>query len=121
MGKGFKCGSGMGISMVTLWENDASGSAYEAATVALDLTGFDLVAICYQFGTGADAQIRYFQVGKPGSTIGMEGFGNGTTVRRRTAVIADDGISFGAGYAGSNALAAAIIPVAIYGIRGVAA
>ena len=129
MGKGFKCGSGNGsgsgsvsaggMTMELLWENASSASGFGADTVSLDLTGYDLVAIRYQYGTGSDAQIQYFQFGTVGATIGLDSFGNATTVRRRHATIKTTGVTFGSGYNGSNSISAANIPIAIYGINGV--
>ena len=105
---------------VKLWENASPSSAFAGQTISIDLSGYDLVAICGWYNAATQIQSWSF-VSVPG-TGWMYHYVN---YRQRRDVFASvSGVSFGNGneaaqtgdlYTNNSVM----IPYRIYGIKGV--
>lgn len=113
-----------------LWENASPTSAFAAQTVSLDLSSYDAVEIVCRYSTTDDARIRY--ICDVGNSASMYWFYRTATngyymgVRSRTNVSASTtGATFDTcmgkpvNSSTSNANDGYIIPIEIYGIKGV--
>lgn len=105
-----------------LWTNASPTSAFAAQTVALDLSGYDFVMVVYQHWTVADVNNSAFcRIGKYGRLLSHD-----YTLAYRDYRPETTGIYFNIGvevatYKSSNVIqnASAVIPLQIYGIKGV--
>lgn len=124
---------GAGLEMVKLWENASPTSDFAAQSITVDLNGYQEAEIAWSLFVNSDGKItRCFnesylsalpaQSGAVGcmATRAYEGY-----TAERFLTLSDDTISFGNAvrynnYAGSyTQLNSLLIPLAIYGIKGV--
>lgn len=114
---------------VKLWENASPSSAFAGQTISVDLSGYDLVAVCGLYATNNAVQTWSFVSVPPSAPSGEYRVGwlyHYVNYRqRRDVVVYTDGILFGNGneapFSGdlyTNNLV--MIPYRIYGIKGVA-
>ena len=107
-----------GVSLTKLWQNASPTSNFAAQTVSLDLSKYQMVAIAYRFNTSDDYRKMYF--GTVGSTMALDVISTSGYLGWRSATVSTTGISFStATYNGNSGVVGYIIPVAIYGSRGV--
>ena len=105
---------------VKLWENASPSSAFAGQVISVDLSGYDLVAICGWYNAATQIQSWSF-VSIPG-TGWMYHYVNYR--QRRDVAVYTDGVGFGNGneaaqtgdlYTNNSVM----IPYRIYGIKGV--
>lgn len=106
--------------MVKLWENANPGSSFAAQTLALDLTGYDGITVFYRNGGTGAAHISsgFLPKGMLSNLWYVYSEGN-QAYRQCTAK--DSGIQFTAGHLSGATNNTVILPVHIYGIKGVSA
>lgn len=131
----------MGITSTKVWENARPTSSFGAQTIALDLTEFDAVIIKWE--TGSDTRYPVFQTVNPTDLIPVGGkksciaimgsnFSTSSDAKNlclRSVSVDTSGVQFYDGaennvYNGGNAKFgssknALMVPLAIYGIKGV--
>lgn len=107
-----------------LWTNASPTSAYGAQTVSLDLSGYQMVAIVLNRGTGdATKNTTLVFVGSASKCIVYQE-ANGLYPASRNATVSTTGVAFSMGFENGNSTAAGTsnsvgIPYQIFGIRGV--
>ena len=115
-----------GISMTLLWENASHTSEFVAQSIALDLSGYDLVAVVPKPWNGAKINETIdFVFAKVGSKGFIQYTGNVNYLREFESTIS--GIAFADcmqylsyGWDGSSqATNSSLIPLVIYGLKGV--
>jgi hypothetical protein len=109
-----------GTGIVKLWANANPTSTFDAHKVSVDLSKYQMVAIEYRFNTTDDYRKMYF--GNVGSTMALDVVSTSGYLGWRSAAVSTTGISFStATYNKNSGVVGYIIPVAIYGIKGVTA
>ena len=104
--------------IIKLWNNASPASTFNKQTVSLDLSKYQMVAIEYRFNTTDDYRKMY--IGNVGSTMALDVVSTSGYLGWRSAAVSTTGISFSAAtYNGNSNVVGYIIPVAIYGIKGV--
>ena len=117
-----------GLEMVKLWENASPTSEFAAQTIALDLNEYDFIDVIF------NSIITRVGVGSGATTFQMAGVDKDTTTtstpswRMRTISASETGATFSAGFykyldgikQASSTSNSICIPLAIYGIKGVA-
>lgn len=107
-----------------LWENASPTSAYGEQTVSLDLSGYQMIAIVLNRGTGdATKNTTLVFVGSSSKCIVYQ-VANGLYPASRNATVSTTGVAFSSGFENGNSTAAGVsnsvaIPYQIYGIKGV--
>jgi|GEM_PF-4802699 len=108
------------ISMIKLWENASPTSEFAEQTIALDLSGYDCVAVETQNGGGIHWSNKS---GTPTYISNNFVFQNALYTACRAAEASDAGVIFRSGYLISGTTVrqedVRLIPIAIYGIKGV--
>ena len=107
-----------GIKIVKLWENASPASSFAAQILALDLSGYDGVEVLYLNGGTGESYMNsgFIPKGKLCNLWYVYSSGN-QAYRQFTA--SDTGIDFTEGHQGGIEKNSVIIPVIIYGIKGV--
>lgn len=118
IGKTNAVGSG-GLSMELLWENASPTSSFADQMLSFDLNNGDFVVVKYK--ATATGTIQGFS-----SYIALDGAPNVITypttsgvIQRRNINATKNGITFEMGYTGNTADNNMMIPLEIYGIKGV--
>lgn len=104
-----------------LWTNASPGSSFGAQSIAVDLSGYDFILIYSFWSTGYLQYIAPFIafVPFPSSVIQAVQNNNAASLEREFAVTSS-GVRFNKATRGSNTDNSCLIPVRIYGIKGVA-
>lgn len=103
-----------------LWENSDPTATFTSKTVTLDLSEFGAVLIIFAGSTTYSNRTLSQIVLKNGHNHLMASMlTGGTVVRCRMASANDNGVTFDGGYQGTSANNTAVIPLEIYGIKGV--
>ena len=109
-----------GAGVAKLWENASSTSNFAAQTISLDLSKYQMVAIAYRYNTTDDYRKIYF--GNVGSAMALDVVSTSGYLGWRSATVSTTGISFSTATFNKNeGVVGYVIPVAIYGIKGVGA
>lgn len=110
-----------GIQMELLWENASSTSEFAAQTVALDLSAYQFVGIFFRWTVTSEFADQPLAIQAKGTGMRyIGGVGAGSNVSRRIDDINDVGIVFGPSFSGTTSeIASTMIPISIYGIKGV--
>jgi len=111
-----------GIQIDLLWENASPASSFEAQIISVDFSGythyyieFALAGSTYNFQTIPSAITSIDRL-----VMGVYGWGDYNRIgNRRVSAITEDSISFAAGYYNQAVNNDAVIPIKIYGIKGV--
>ena len=117
------------LSMELLWENGSPSSEFGGDMISLDLSNYDGIYLVYKYGTTSSIIYTHFQLGLGTSVLLMTNAVNTTNLyaRSRNINITADGVEIGAcythkyndtTYSESNNY---MIPIEIYGIKGVTA
>ena len=117
------------ISMELLWENASPSSDFAAQTIALDLSQIDVVKVVYKVMTTSDNEYTFeASVNRSATIINFvnASFSSTTQVSSRDLTINPDGIIFkdslNKQITSSSAASTSnsrIIPIKIYGVKGV--
>lgn len=105
--------------MVKLWENGSQDSSFPQQTLAINLTDFDGIMICYRNDTAGSVYLNsgFFPKGQSGTLVYVS---TSAKQSNRKFTATKDGISFEEGsYQGGSSNNNHIIPIIIYGIKGV--
>lgn len=107
-------GGNGGAQVVKLWENSAPTSAFEAQTIALDLSEFDAISIYFKNKNNSTV---YLSTGiiPVGGEFTLFYITSDPASQRRAGSVSASGVTFATGYAASSASTACAIPVIIYG------
>lgn len=102
-----------------LWENSSPGSSFAAQTIPLDLSAFDSVMIDSWFSTATQRVIpaTFFKVGEDFALC--SGYGGGNRIGSRYGGSSTTGITFEAGYYNGAQADTSLIPLRIYGVKGI--
>lgn len=101
-----------------LWENAKPNSTFAAQTISIGLSNYEAVAIECKFSTDTSGKKLYF--GLVGTTLNMDVISQSGYVGVRSATISKTGIEFRAAtYNNNENVVGYIIPVRIFGIKGV--
>lgn len=111
-------GGGGGITMKLVWTNPSPTSNYAAQTEAMDLSGYDAVAIVTRQAGNTDRVSWDFALIGETIVTQVKNMTSGT-IYGRSAEVTSSGIVFGQGYSGGTAGATNAIPVKVYGIKGI--
>lgn len=104
--------------IVKLWQNASPTSTFAEPTISLDLSKYQMVAIEYRYNTTDDFKKMYF--GNVGTAMALDVVSTSGYLGWRSATVSTTGISFSAAtFNGSSNKNTYVIPVAIYGIKGV--
>ena len=107
-----------GAGITKLWENAGPASNFAAQTISLNLSKYQMVAIECRFNTTDDYRKIYF--GNVGSAMALDVVSTSGYLGWRSAAVTTTGISFStATYNKNSGVVGYVIPVAIYGIKGV--
>lgn len=117
-----------GIQIKKLWENASPTSSFREQDVSLGLTEYDVIGIPAS-GTGSTSAIQFFEKNAASNNLKLSGVDAGSgnykqTVASRQISISDTGVHFYPAYLGSavndhSNINTALIPLSIYGIKGV--
>lgn len=111
------------LSMELLWENASPQSEFAKQTVSLDLSEYDMVEISFNLQTGVLAISHQLKCKVDGGRVTASTPGT-TKYARRSTNVSMTGINFGdcSSYSSSNDATTtngSLIPVYVYGIKGV--
>lgn len=114
-----------GVTMELLWENASPTSEFAAQTISVDTSGYEFFLIRYRISTGSAIRAD-FLISKDGTYrtfIAGGSSANGGIAYNiaRDITITDSSIAFTVGSANAIDAAAVVIPIKIYGIKGVQA
>jgi hypothetical protein len=113
-------GGGGGLSMELVWVNGSPTSSMKGGATAtvVGLGGYDLIAIKARWSASIGGHNMYF--GSPGETVNMSMFATTNHSAARTVIIDTvDTITFNSGSYDGNNNTSYMIPLKIYGIKGV--
>jgi hypothetical protein len=111
--------NGIGIIWEKIWENASPGSnMVGGTTITVPTSSFDLIAIRSRWSASMGGRNMYF--GKPGDVVNTSLFATTGNAAARTITIGtDDTITFSDGHYDGNKNNGYMIPLEIYGIKGV--
>lgn len=111
-------GGGGGSSWTLLWTNSNPSSNFDAQTVPLDLSNWQVLAIKVKFNTNSPFMQLCFVMTGDGVLLFADNLGSTQYTSRRSATTSSTGIVFGTGYRNTTGTTGTsyCIPVAIYGV-----
>lgn len=102
-----------------LWTNSSPSSNFSAQTIPLTLNLYDAVMIMYSCYTGNVRPCSQIVLKNGYQHILFGIVATQTSFRTRYATATNSGVTFGTGYNGSTSGTGNVIPMNIYGIKGI--
>ena len=112
-----------GITFDLVWQNPAPSSDFSAKTVLIDLSDYDMVMIEAKMSTSGSSRSEHFvRVGQM-AIMSMPNLAGSAYTYKRQATVGTNGLTFTTGYRNTtdNSGNSYLIPLCIYGIKGVPA
>ena len=106
-------------TMDLLWENASPTSDFAPQTISLDLSNYDAVLIDFAFNNGnyiAQSNMSFTEVGRGGQ--GLYLWADTSKVYHRSFTTSETGVAFTKGWAAGSEGAGTVVPIKIYGIKG---
>jgi len=107
------------LSMDLLWENASPTSEFIEQTISLDLNEYSFVVICFVASAGATTYVATGFIMVGGGFHAEEYIANSGSVHKRHFKAETSGVRFENGRQDSTSGAQYMIPVKIYGVKGV--
>lgn len=105
-----------GMEMELLWENASPRSEFAAQTIAVDLSKYDRYVVDSRMSTGSMLTLSHSVC--CGDDLLICG-NDKTNIMRRLCTYSNSGLSFGDSAVAGNDSNGSLIPIRIYGIKGV--